>query len=229
QLSNQIKNSLTLILPCWKEAIKELTPTSDENLTVCKMPWDVCTWWNSTYNILRFAYKYWEVANKITSKWSLKLWKYELSEGKWDLVKELQDCLKVLKSLMLVFSSDMPCLTTVIPAMDHMHSELQSMSSNYKKHGPALCMALTLGLNLLDKYNSLMDHSEVYRIAIILHPCYKLQYFKKHEWDEEWIRGAERIICDEFKCTYSNYVIPKTLAPHPSKKSKSKVCDTYSV
>ena len=50
--------------------------------------------------------------------------------------------------------------------MDHMHSELQSMSSNYKKHGPALHTALALGLNLLDKYNSLMDHSEVYQIAI---------------------------------------------------------------
>ena len=50
--------------------------------------------------------------------------------------------------------------------MDRMHSELQSMSSNYKKHGPALRAALKLGLNLLDKYNSLMDHSEVYWIAI---------------------------------------------------------------
>ncbi|KAI9511660.1 hypothetical protein F5148DRAFT_974816, partial [Russula earlei] len=185
--------------------------------------------WNPVYDMLKFAYKYWEVVDKITSEWSLKLWKYELSEGKWDLVKELQDCLKVFKSLTLVFSSDTPCLTTVIPAMDHMHSELQSMSSNYKEPGLALYVVLALSLNLLDKYNSLMDHSEVYQIVIILHPHYKLWYFEKHEWDEEWIRAAERIICDEFKCMYSNYVILKTLAPCPSKKSKLKVCDTYSV
>ena len=48
--------------------------------------------------MLKFAYKYREVVNKITSKWSLKLRKYELSEGEWDLVKELQDCLKVQAS-----------------------------------------------------------------------------------------------------------------------------------
>ena len=98
QLLNWIKNSSTLILPHWKEAIKELTPTSEENLTVHKMPWDICTQWNSTYNMLKFAYKYQKVVNKITSKWSLKLRKYELSEGKWDLVKELWDCLKVQAS-----------------------------------------------------------------------------------------------------------------------------------
>ena len=55
---------------------------SDENLTVHKMPQDIHTWQNSTYNMLKFAYKYQEVVDKITSKQSLKLQKYKLSEGK---------------------------------------------------------------------------------------------------------------------------------------------------
>ncbi|KAI0292463.1 hypothetical protein B0F90DRAFT_1575375, partial [Multifurca ochricompacta] len=71
RLSNRIKNSSTLILPRWKDTIKELAPTSDENLTVCMMPRDVCTRWNSTYDMLKFAYKYREVVDKITSERSL--------------------------------------------------------------------------------------------------------------------------------------------------------------
>ena len=62
------------------------------------MPRDVRTRWNSTYDMLKFAYKYREVVDKITSERSLKLRKFELSEGEWDLVKELRDCLKVRAS-----------------------------------------------------------------------------------------------------------------------------------
>ena len=65
----------------------------------------------------------------------------------------------------LVFSSDTPCLATVIPAMERMRADLQVFASNYRLSA-AVRAALTLGLGLLDKYYSLTDHSEAYRIAI---------------------------------------------------------------
>jgi hypothetical protein len=65
----------------------------------------------------------------------------------------------------LEFSSDTPCLATVIPAIDRMYDELSAQARN-PTYSPALCMALTLGQKLLNKYYSLMDDTEVYQIAV---------------------------------------------------------------
>jgi hypothetical protein len=49
--------------------------------------------------------------------------------------------------------------------MDKMHTELTAAAENVE-YSPALQAALTLGKNLLNKYYSLSDDSEIYRIAI---------------------------------------------------------------
>jgi hypothetical protein len=66
---------------------------------------------------------------------------------------------------MLEFSTDTPCVAAVIPAMDKMHAELTATVEN-EKYSSALRAALLLGKNLLDKYYSLTDDSEIYRIAM---------------------------------------------------------------
>ena len=63
------------------------------------------------------------------------------------------------------FSSDTPCITNVIPAMDKMHSELMAASNN-DAYSPAIHATFKLGTGLLNKYYSIMDNSEVYRIAM---------------------------------------------------------------
>jgi hypothetical protein len=65
----------------------------------------------------------------------------------------------------LEFSTDTPCVAAVIPAMDKMHAELTAAAENVE-YSPALQAALSLGKNLLDKYYSLTDDSEIYRIAM---------------------------------------------------------------
>jgi hypothetical protein len=65
----------------------------------------------------------------------------------------------------LEFSTDTPCTAAVIPAMDRMHTELTSAVENVE-YSPALQAALSLGKKVLDKYYSLSDDSEVYRIAM---------------------------------------------------------------
>ena len=61
--------------------------------------------------------------------------------------------------------SDTPCLAAVIPTMDHMHAELTNAAENID-YSPVLHATLKLGINLLNKYYSLTDDSEVYQIAI---------------------------------------------------------------
>jgi hypothetical protein len=49
--------------------------------------------------------------------------------------------------------------------MDKMKVELTLASEN-KEHSPALRAALNIGKDFMDKYYSLIDDSEVYRIAM---------------------------------------------------------------
>jgi hypothetical protein len=65
----------------------------------------------------------------------------------------------------LQFSTDTPCVANIIPAMDRMHADLEAACKN-ENYSPAIHAALKIGLNLLNKYYSITDNSEVYRIAM---------------------------------------------------------------
>ena len=60
--------------------------------------------------------------------------------------------------------------------MDKMHKELTAAAENVE-YSPALQAALSLGKNLLDKYYSLSDDSEIYRIAMGTFIMFPLQPF----------------------------------------------------
>jgi hypothetical protein len=53
----------------------------------------------------------------------------------------------------------------VIPAMDRMHAALVAACEN-ENYSTAIRAALEIGKKLLDKYYSITDNSEVYRIAM---------------------------------------------------------------
>lgn len=115
--------------------------------------------------------------------------------------------------------------------MDRMHDELLAACNN-EEYSTAIRAALKVGMNLLNKYYSISDNSEVYRIAmgrfiylfyrhrfinffvIVLHPTHKLKYFAKQAWDKDWIKTAEDIVREEFKRNYAAYV------DHDEKNSK---------
>ena len=62
------------------------------------MPRDVANRWNSTYDMLRFAFVYSEPINLITGDRSMKIRQYEIKDDEWKLVQQLRDCLKVFYS-----------------------------------------------------------------------------------------------------------------------------------
>ena len=66
---------------------------------------------------------------------------------------------------MLEFSTDTPCITNIIPAMDRMHADLVAACEN-ENYSTSIRATLKIGLNLLNKYYSIMDNSEVYQIAM---------------------------------------------------------------
>ncbi|KAF8236638.1 hypothetical protein L208DRAFT_1176013, partial [Tricholoma matsutake] len=75
-----------------------------------------------------------------------------------------------------------PNLATVIPAMDYIND---CLTAHLKNHAlsPTIKASLGLGKRTLNCYYSLTDSSEVYRIAMVLHPCHKLKYFEKANWN----------------------------------------------
>ena len=72
--------------------------------------------------------------------------------------------LQIFKDATL-FSRSTPSLAKVIPAMDHIDRHLATAATNdgYKA---SIKAALAIGKNLLNKYYSYTDHSDMYRIAM---------------------------------------------------------------
>ena len=68
------------------------------------MPRDVAIRWNSTYEMLTFAYTYRQAYNELTDNRGMKLRKYEVLDSEWEIVKQLANVLKVCTlSVTLVF------------------------------------------------------------------------------------------------------------------------------
>ena len=38
----------------------------------------------------------------------------------------------------------------------------------------------------------------------VLHPRHKLEYFKKHNWEDTWVDAASNIVRKEFNQTYAH-------------------------
>jgi hypothetical protein len=62
--------------------------------------------------------------------------------------------------------------------------------------------AIKLARKKMDRYYSLTDSSHVYRIAMVLHPGMKLEYFRNQKWEGEWIEEAETLVREEYVVNY---------------------------
>src|ERR1700720_3067685 len=88
-VSLAILHSTTLLLPLWFRTLGML------NLAERKMPRDVSTRWNSTYDMLDFAVGYQSAIDDMTGDKTTNLRKYELDDGEWKIAEQLRDTLKV--------------------------------------------------------------------------------------------------------------------------------------
>jgi hypothetical protein len=96
--------------------------------------------------------------------------------------------------------------------MDRITSNLNYQTG--KVYHPALLAAMKLARKKMDCYYSLTDSSRVYRIAMVLHPGMKLEYFRNQKWEGDWIDEAEALVREEYAARYE-----KT-AEEPSTASK---------
>jgi hypothetical protein len=104
-------------------------------------------------------------------------------------------------------------VAAVIPAMDRLTNNLRQATK--KIFHPAIVSAMGLARKKLDRYYSLTDSSTVYRIAMVLHPGMKLEYFRQQGWEDDWIEQAESLVRDEYAAFYKKPVQP-TASEDPS-------------
>ena len=140
----------------------------------------------------------------------------------------------------MYFSRATPNLATVIPAMDHIDQQLTAFSRD-KKYTISIRTAVTVAKKTLNRYYSLTDSSEVYRIMMgklvslyiyqwltslhtVLHPRHKLAYFKNVGWQTDWIEMAEALVCEEFNHSYSS--IQTSMQSTEKSPDVNKVCTT---
>jgi hypothetical protein len=101
--------------------------------------------------------------------------------------------------------------------MDKLDSNLNPRSK--KQYHPSIRAAMGLAKKKLNRYYEYTDLSLAYRIAMgmspcallpmlltflvsVLHPGLKLEYFRQHLWESEWIDEVERLTREEYMSKY---------------------------
>jgi hypothetical protein len=104
----------------------------------------------------------------------------------------------------------------VIPAMDELTKALKN-ANNLRSRHPAIVGASNLAYESLNRYYSLTDSSSVYRIAMVLDPGMKLQYFHEHGWKNSWIKRADSLVRTTYETNYEKETITTTTSvPEPT-------------
>ncbi|KAJ7321382.1 hypothetical protein DFH08DRAFT_713067 [Mycena albidolilacea] len=149
--------------------------------------------------MLRFAEQYREVIDAITSNKTYGLRKFELDDDEWKVVGDL---VYVFKTATLFFSSDaISTISNVISTMDAIDDILQSRGD--RKLQPAVLRAVALGRATLQRYYQKTDASDIYRLALVLHPSSKLECYRTNGFDADWISDTENMLRKQYKA-YSN-------------------------
>ncbi|KAJ3965038.1 hypothetical protein EV361DRAFT_780934, partial [Lentinula raphanica] len=97
--------------------------------------------------------------------------------------------------------SGRPLVADVIPVIDLINHKLEDLVNDMTK--PSIVRASAAkGRAVLNKYYSKTDDSKMYRICMMLHPKYKLQYFDKAQWESTWKDTAINILREEWDLRY---------------------------
>lgn len=149
--------------------------------------------------------------------------KYRLEDDEWTVVEELVAVLERYKQATLFFSRNSASVYAVIPAMDKLDSHMNNVETR-EEFRPAIQAAMKLARKKMDRYWKMTDDSNTYRIATVLHPGLKLEYFRLQKWEDEWIEAAENLVREEYIDRYKDQVSPSTPAAHISVEDKARQC-----
>ncbi|KNE96537.1 hypothetical protein PSTG_10242 [Puccinia striiformis f. sp. tritici PST-78] len=186
---------------------------------------DVRTRWNSTLDqlvsIIRCekAIMGWQKDKKLGLDR-----KYHINSVDIQLAKDLVSILGVFyEQTLQVLTPGSSWLTHIIVFIDEITDLLSNaIKGDDNEYPPALRNACRVGLQLTNKYYTLTDCSPLFRIAMVLHPSFKDEYFKIAGWEPEWITEAIRLTREMFNTYYKPVPNnPPSTDPHKATKPKT--------
>ncbi|KAA1104156.1 hypothetical protein PGT21_012411 [Puccinia graminis f. sp. tritici] len=187
----------------------------------CKKPHtielDVPTRWNLTYL---------QLSSIVRCEEAIVLWQrdkqfgmarnYHVQQEDFDLAADLVRLLRPFYEITLQLSTKASArIADVVFMIDQITSNLAAVIAKTdpeRDHPPALRNVCRAGLRITNKYYSLTDCSPLYRIAMVLHPSFKDEYFKLAKWPKEWIDEAVRLTRE----MYNKWYKPRNVESAPS-------------
>ncbi|KAL1941326.1 hypothetical protein VTO73DRAFT_7143 [Trametes versicolor] len=98
--------------------------------------------------------------------------------------------------------------------MDHINDLLTNWTRDDDTYEEPIRVALGLAKKTLNRYYKISDMFAVYRIAMILHPCYKVDYFKSAHWPKAWQKDTRKMVEEEYSKHYAPSDDDAASAPH---------------
>ncbi|KNE93211.1 hypothetical protein PSTG_13386 [Puccinia striiformis f. sp. tritici PST-78] len=129
---------------------------------------------------------------------------HHINQHDLDLARDLVEVLQPFYEITLEVSvRGAARIADIVVFIDQITSHLSSAISDKREDYPAaLRNACCSGLRLTNKYYTLTDCSPLYRVAMVLHPSFKDEYFKLAQWQPEWIEEAIRLTREMWETHY---------------------------
>ncbi|OJT02096.1 hypothetical protein TRAPUB_7442 [Trametes pubescens] len=201
KLSKKVWNS-----PSIRTELAQLSAAAGLDYEVLIRP--VSTRWNTVTEVIERALAMRDVLGDLCDKVQFnrrdgaRLRRFMLTDEDWKLLDQLHRLLgPFLFATNQISSSTRALVHEVIPYIDILTEHLDDYTADLEL-APSVRAAAQRGRAVLNKYYERTDESIIYRIAMILHPAYKTQYFRDHRWEEEWIEEAKTIIREEWEANY---------------------------
>lgn len=152
-----------------------------------------------------------------------------LSVEDWHELTELLQLLKPLKEMSLkvqavAIDGNNGALWQSLSVLDWLLSTLEDLKKTLPRSHLKACV--NLGWKKLDKYYNLSDRTAAYRLAIILHPCFKRRWFERH-WEDKkaWLKSVDEVVNKAWQSAKRRW--PNEVTASSPKQDEMSAFDAY--
>jgi hypothetical protein len=149
---------------------------------------DVRTRWNSTFLMLERAL---ELRGPLGDVATLDkdLHAYQITDEEWSMLETVCDLLKMFKRATDCLSgSTYPTLNAAIPVYNYLMDMIEDFMETHRESA-VLVEAARAAWDKLSTYYS-KSEAAVYAVATVIDPSLKLDYHRRNEWEDEYIKAA---------------------------------------
>ncbi|PLW37109.1 hypothetical protein PCANC_19013 [Puccinia coronata f. sp. avenae] len=143
---------------------------------------------------------------------------HHINKDDLDLARHLIEVLQPFYEITLQVSiRGAARISDIVVFIDQITNHLSSCIYDKRAEYPAaLRNACCAGIQLTNKYYTLTDCSPLYRVAMVLHPSFKDEYFKLAKWPPQWIDEAIRLTRKMWETYYKPPPVPTNNQPPSS-------------